>query len=98
MPQEGCLECLRRGVWDASGGVFGMPQERYLGCLRKGVCNASGEVLGMPGGVLGCLRKQQVQHQRWSVEPSKPAIAQLVEHQTVECCSNLMVPGSIPGG
>ena len=29
---------------------------------------------------------------------SKPAIAQLVEHLTVECCSNQMVPGSIPGG
>ena len=28
----------------------------------------------------------------------KPAIAQLVEHLTVECCSNQMVPGSIPGG
>ena len=25
-----------------------------------------------------------------------PAIAQLVEHLTVECCSNQMVPGSIP--
>ena len=29
---------------------------------------------------------------------NKPAIAQLVEHLTVECCSNQMVPGSIPGG
>ena len=29
---------------------------------------------------------------------SKPAIAQLVEHLTVEPCSNQMVPGSIPGG
>ena len=29
---------------------------------------------------------------------SKPAIAQLVEHLTVETCSNQMVPGSIPGG
>ena len=28
----------------------------------------------------------------------QPAIAQLVEHLTVECCSNQMVPGSIPGG
>ena len=28
----------------------------------------------------------------------KPAIAQLVEHLTVEPCSNQMVPGSIPGG
>ena len=28
----------------------------------------------------------------------KPAIAQLVEHLTVETCSNQMVPGSIPGG
>ena len=28
----------------------------------------------------------------------KPAIAQLVEHLTVECCSYQMVPGSIPGG
>ena len=28
----------------------------------------------------------------------KPAIAQLVEHLTVEVCSNQMVPGSIPGG
>ena len=27
-----------------------------------------------------------------------PAIAQLVEHLTVEPCSNQMVPGSIPGG
>ena len=29
---------------------------------------------------------------------SIPAIAQLVEHLTVEPCSNQMVPGSIPGG
>ena len=28
----------------------------------------------------------------------RPAIAQLVEHLTVECCSYQMVPGSIPGG
>ena len=27
-----------------------------------------------------------------------PAIAQLVEHLTVDFCSNQMVPGSIPGG
>ena len=27
-----------------------------------------------------------------------PAIAQLVEHLTVDACSNQMVPGSIPGG
>ena len=30
--------------------------------------------------------------------PSSPAIAQLVEHLTVDLCSNQMVPGSIPGG
>ena len=29
---------------------------------------------------------------------SKPAIAQLAEHLTVDSCSNQMVPGSIPGG
>jgi hypothetical protein len=29
---------------------------------------------------------------------NNPAIAQLVEHLTVDCCSNQMVPGSIPGG
>ena len=28
----------------------------------------------------------------------KPAIAQLVEHLTVDSRSNQMVPGSIPGG
>jgi hypothetical protein len=28
----------------------------------------------------------------------KPAIAQFVEHLTVDICSNQMVPGSIPGG
>ena len=28
----------------------------------------------------------------------KPAIAQLVEHLTVDVCSYQMVPGSIPGG
>ena len=27
----------------------------------------------------------------------KPAIAQLVEHLTVDSCSNQMLPGSIPG-
>jgi hypothetical protein len=32
------------------------------------------------------------------VSADRPAIAQLVEHLTVECCSNQMVPGSIPGG
>ena len=31
-------------------------------------------------------------------ENFKPAIAQLVEHLTVVCSSNQMVPGSIPGG
>ena len=29
---------------------------------------------------------------------SKPAIAQLVEHLTVDCCSHQMVTGSIPVG
>ena len=29
---------------------------------------------------------------------SPPAIAQLVEHLTVDACSDQMVPGSIPGG
>ena len=29
---------------------------------------------------------------------TSPAIAQLVEHLTVDHCSNQMVPGSIPGG
>ena len=33
-----------------------------------------------------------------TVGAGKPAIAQLVEHLTVELCSYLMVPGSIPGG
>ena len=32
------------------------------------------------------------------LEKGMPAIAQLVEHLTVECCSYQMVPGSIPGG
>ena len=31
-------------------------------------------------------------------QPDMPAIAQLVEHLAVECCSHQMVPGSIPGG
>ena len=31
-------------------------------------------------------------------EKTRPAIAQLVEHLTVERCRNQMVPGSIPGG
>ena len=31
-------------------------------------------------------------------EKVQPAIAQLVEHLTVERCRNQMVPGSIPGG
>ena len=30
--------------------------------------------------------------------PGKPGIVQLVEHLTVDTCSNQMVPGSIPGG
>ena len=33
-----------------------------------------------------------------TMEGSKLAIAQVVEHLTVECCSNQMVPGSVPGG
>ena len=33
-----------------------------------------------------------------SEEFATPAIAQLVEHLTVDHCSNQMVPGSIPGG
>ena len=32
------------------------------------------------------------------MDVAQPAIAQLVEHLTVECCGNQMVPGSIPGG
>ena len=32
------------------------------------------------------------------VMEDKPAIAQLVEHLTVDSRSNQMVPGSIPGG
>ena len=32
------------------------------------------------------------------VVKNNPAIAQLAEHLTVDCCSNQMVPGSIPGG
>ena len=31
-------------------------------------------------------------------EPFKPAIAQLVEHLTVDVCSYQIVPGSMPGG
>ena len=31
-------------------------------------------------------------------EPFKPAVAQLVEHLTVDVCSYQMVPGSTPGG
>ena len=31
-------------------------------------------------------------------ETFKPAIAQLVEHPTVDVCSYQMVAGSIPGG
>ena len=34
---------------------------------------------------------------RWPPS-TKPAIAQLVEHLTVDCCRYQMVPGSIPGG
>ena len=43
---------------------------------------------------LGQLQFKYVLH--W--QSNKPAIAQLVEHLTVETCSNQMVPGSIPGG
>ena len=34
----------------------------------------------------------------WRKHAGKPAIAQLVEHLTVELCSDQMVPGSIPDG
>ena len=36
--------------------------------------------------------------QQPALKAPKPAIAQLVEHLTVDSCSNQMVPGSIPGG
>ena len=38
------------------------------------------------------------QHDPEAVVRTTPAIAQLVEHLTVDLCSNQMVPGSIPGG
>ena len=41
-----------------------------------------------------CLWRDSLKHY---ASPS-PAIAQLVEHLTVDLCSNQMVPGSIPGG
>ena len=41
-----------------------------------------------------CLWRDILKH---CASPS-PAIAQLLEHPTVELCSNQMVPGSIPGG
>ena len=44
-----------------------------------------------------CLPHKQFVEIHGSID-AKPAIAQLVEHLTVECCSNQMVPGSIPGG
>ena len=44
-----------------------------------------------------CLPHEQLTEIHGSID-AKPAIAQLVEHLTVECCSNQMVPGSIPGG
>ena len=37
-------------------------------------------------------------HRSWLQHAIIPAIAQLVEHLTVEHCSDQMVPGSIPGG
>ena len=46
---------------------------------------------------LACLQHKQLTEIHGSID-AKPAIAQLVEHLTVECCSNQMVPGSIPGG
>ena len=45
---------------------------------------------------LVCWRDSQ--HACGDVLISIPAIAQLVEHLTVDRCSNQMVPGSIPGG
>ena len=39
-----------------------------------------------------CQRSAEIQNRC-----SKPVIAQLVEHLTVELCSDQMVPGSIPG-
>ena len=37
-------------------------------------------------------------HRKTEHTSDTPAIAQLVEHLTVDHCSNQMVPGSIPGG
>ena len=44
------------------------------------------------------LEQRVVHLQVTFMDVVQPAIAQLVEHLTVECCSNQMVPGSIPGG
>ena len=44
-----------------------------------------------------CLPHKRFEEIHGSID-AKPAIAQLVEHLTVECCSNQMVPDSIPGG
>ena len=44
------------------------------------------------------LLQRAIVQEPLAIIANKPAIAQLVEHLTVECCSNQMVPGSIPGG
>ena len=43
-------------------------------------------------------QKVKITNRSKNAKKITPAIAQLVEHLTVDSCSNQMVPGSIPGG
>jgi hypothetical protein len=45
-----------------------------------------------------CIQMRLALNCKMFAQESKPAIAQLVEHLTVDICSHQMVPGSIPGG
>ena len=66
----------------------------------SGEAGAVGIWIGGPHVVSGPQRERLVELcEEWAADPScKPAIAQLVEHLTVDCCSHQMVTGSIPVG
>ena len=58
----------------------------------------SSEVLLLHVSLLHCLMEWLEGLHLSCLQHSEPAIAQLVEHLTVDICSDQMVPGSIPGG
>ena len=62
------------------------------------MCVVAGESLSSSCDRIAFEDESLHENQSLGSDLPEPAIAQLVEHLTVECCSNQMVPGSILDG